>query len=421
MTSHKKFLTLEIKYKLFNLKNELNDYYWDFIRYPLSFRIFINHSKDLKFSIQTKSIIFFNLLKDIFILLSTFLNKKKYILIYAHKNNLVKKYETTLGKQNCLMINIKNEKKIYFDEITNSFVSVINKLNFSLKKKNIKPFNLNKVFGKGVNNTADKLLIKHYNEEIFFKFIFKLIKPKSIFFLNAGNKSVITAAKKTNTKIFEIQHAEISPMSILNHYPKNIDHKKIYYPDKFFLFSKFWDCINYKTDKIIIGANKKKEKKNFKKNNFKNIVFAMNLVNETYFCDIIKKITNKLNNNIKIFIKPHPMFPHKEDDYKKIFKKNQKVEIINSNNTFDEVLVYSSIIVTSYSSVIFEGLQSNKIIALDCYSYPLYGQKISNFDHSNLYYFKNSNELLNIFTKKLKKNKVKFYEKFNEKKLKKYV
>ena len=44
-----KFLKLESKYKLFELKNKKR-FYWDFIRYAIGFRLTINHSKDQIFS-----------------------------------------------------------------------------------------------------------------------------------------------------------------------------------------------------------------------------------------------------------------------------------------------------------------------------------------------------------------------------------
>ena len=113
---------------------------------------------------------------------------------------------------------------------------------------------------------------------------------------------------------------------------------------------------NYNTKKISIGSQKKLSKYYPKKNKIKNIVFAMNLSNEDFFCEIIEKIKFKLKNKIKITVKPHPMYPERKNYYKKKFKNFDKIRILDAKKKFTDVIENCSIIVTSYSTVIYEGL-----------------------------------------------------------------
>jgi len=427
MISYNKFLALESKYNLFKLKNEVNDFYWDFVRYRVSERLTNkNHSKIVilkrrVFSLKNILKIFLHLIQDFLNLSINCCYKKKYLIIHCSNYQIIKDYQNALGFNNCFLINLKNTKKKFSNEISGNIISIFSWLNFPLKSriKKFKSYNFNNVFGLKTNSFVNKLILQHYNMENFFKIIFKIIRPKYIFFVNSGHKSIISAAKKCNIKVFEIQHAEITSRSILNNYPKRINnykHQYISYPDAFFTFSKYWQKIHYETLKVSIGTSKKLNIKYLEKKKYKYILFAMNLNNEEYFCKIINIIMNQLDKDYKIIIKAHPQHPERIEYYKKKIKMYNHVEFIN-NKDIEELLKKTFLLVTSFSTSIYSALQANRIVACDNLSKPLYGKKINNFNYKNLYYFKNAQELLNVTKKKIKKDNVKFFNKFNKKKL----
>ena len=227
MIDHKKFLYIEKKFQLFNLKNSFNEYYWDFIRYFIGTKLIINHEKDFQYSKKNNSKInkIFLLLRDFIIKIINIIKKKKYIIYHSDNYDIIDNYLNLIGRDKFLIINNKDNSNLKYNEISCSLYKLISLFyfnKFNKQFKNIRIKNFNKIFKTKINKYVKHLVIKHYKEELFHILINKIFKPKAIFFVNSGNKNIITAAKKSKIKIYEIQHGEINSLSLLNNYPKKL-------------------------------------------------------------------------------------------------------------------------------------------------------------------------------------------------------
>ena len=177
---------------------------------------------------------------------------------------------------------------------------------------------------------------------------------------------------------------------------------------------------------ILIRKNKeliKKVKQYYKINeNTKIILYAptfRNIYTGQYnikYDALLSKLVTSLNDEYIILVRLHPNVSSNAKEYGVSFNKN----VINASNYNDiqELIISSNLIITDYSSVMFDGLIANIPVILYANDYNDYYKERGfyfSFDELPFKICKNNNELIEIDYKKYYNDVKKEYSKFKKK------
>lgn len=240
------------------------------------------------------------------------------------------------------------------------------------------------------------------------KQIKKMLQAKYIFFdnyninlaiINTKNKTIIQTWHAAGAiKKFGLDNTEIKPRS-LSRYQKVYDSYDYYLPASEHMKDVFEKSFNQPESKMLkIGYPKldiynkqsfhnKAEK--FKQKNDLNLT-KLNILYAPTFRDsyednlkqieFVKYLVKELSDNYNIIYKPHPKI-----NLNKIKLPDSKSLIISQNNDLEIYYTTADILITDYSSVIFEYNLINKNILFYLYDFNNYKNNIGlNFDFSKI-------------------------------------
>jgi hypothetical protein len=192
--------------------------------------------------------------------------------------------------------------------------------------------------------------------------IFKKVKPKTFYIVVPYvNAAQVSAAKKNNIEVVELQHGALSKYHLGYVYPREA--KLAYYPDKIFVWNSFWknmDIFSLPASSIIVDKFRYLEKckkelalKEKKQNQL--LVLSQGTIGE----DIAKKVL-VLKEQFKkyhIMYKLHPGEYERWKFYPSLVKlsKFANVTIIQNEIPLYELFASSALQIGVYSSAIYEG------------------------------------------------------------------
>jgi len=273
---------IEDKYKLFDKRID-SVYFWELLRFRLVQHLYSSiNNKPLSFKQSNKRdvkqwLAFTNhLLRSVYnsYLFGTLMNKKQVdILIFEHPRK--KKYEgsyvdvyTNEFINKCVQNNDNFEIiegafhgrhyskhssiRSYLDHyyLLNIFQRLNNKLS---RNRNVKFLNKDFVLLRQlqeeiinrfhINLKLSSLVVNHISqfklEHNFYDELLKIKKPKKVYMVvGYGNKPLLSSCKKNRVEVIEFQHGVLSRYNLAYSYPLNQNIH--YFPDKLYLFGKYW-------------------------------------------------------------------------------------------------------------------------------------------------------------------------------------
>lgn len=397
----KKILKVEENRNIFSKK--INDiYFWKIIRFPLLSEIYNNLDfnslktnrkrrnifelikKNIKFKFQKKQEVdeiffisdrfFENNKKKYEIYSEFFINKKKSLVMYPENVSIdffndeyyydfEDNFYYLFQRLKLKLENIFMKKNI--EEIDSIYLS-------SLKKELIEEFKLKKLEILEKKRIQDIILNFKNKKKIYEKMLKKWHIKKIYIVCSYGKEPLISAANDLEIEVIEIQHGDINFYHEGYHFPNA---KKInYFPDKMFMFGKFW------YDNVSLPLSKDKVEfvgypyMKYQLGKYSGILENKNQIlfisQETIGKRIIKKAIEFAieNQDKKIIIRLHPKeFNSWEKEYEFLYKnRNLKNLEISSDNkkTLYEYLLESEYIIGVYSTVISEALYLNKKVGV---------------------------------------------------------
>ncbi len=340
--------------------------------------------------------IFYSLLTDsiyfLFLNPQSFLKKSKikYLIFPTsrlYKNNCIYLKDIILENEDQSYIVEKSLKRKYKNSVNFNFLINLNRIKYKLKLK------LNRLKSNpelDVFSTIEKDILIHWNvsinlynraraelyyakasEKIFYNILTKLNIDKIfiVCFYSPLNMALISAAKKANTKIIELQHGVITKYHLGYSYPEC---KPIpYAPDELWLFGEYWlDTVQLPTnmDTKIYGFNYFKQYKLKVGKKIKNqILFTSEgPIGKKLFKIAIK--VAKLAPEQTVLFKLHPS--ELISDYQKILNsepsRTSNFSIVGTEQNTYDLMLSSEYQAGVSSTTLFEGLcLGNKIILVN--------------------------------------------------------
>ena len=448
----RKMWKLEKDFLLFEKKIK-NIYFWKLVRFPVFNKIAIEQNiykkahtyKKKNFWIKMYSkylriinTVFYNILRNknpvdilIFVSRNKKFNKERKNDIYSEgirKEVENKNYEFV---EHLITENKYNKNYICDDHF--SFYWYVKKkfnlLNLN-QKENMYVNEIEKLIKNSFNISIDikslivNKILNFQQDYAFYKKVFKIRKVKKIYITcSYGKEALIEAAKKKNVESIELQHGTINKYHMGYSYPdiKNIP----YFPDKLYLFGKFWKestplPIKDKNIKYY-GFEYLKMKYDKYKNVDKNKKQIIFISQGTIGKKLSKMAYNfsKKNKKYDILYKLHPgEIERWENDYPDLINadKLKNFKLIKSNNkTIHEYLSKSEYQIGVYSTAIYEGLIFNcKTILLDLPGIDYMRYLLQN---NIAFLVKDANGILDVIKNKSfnKINKQEFFSNFDKK------
>lgn len=379
---------------------------WPLVRHTFYFNIL---RKKVGFSSKLRSIGKIQVVKNAFYGVSNLLRISSFDYLFfnnADKRNLRvldKKYDVffdawadKLGQDRSLFVEWAlekhwNTKEVYSKHVISDLIFKLGCVLFGLGvKKQVKGTSgLEMVKEKfGLEIDIQKELRSMYGRILFYRFLFRLIRPKIIFLISSFTKmDILVAAHLENIKVYEAQHGYIGS----NHqfYVSYIDFGAIYYPDYLLAFGN-WEKRNlvdyfiFKSDQIIpIGslflehvklncsnANLEALRKKYDK------VFCVTLqtVEESKLLCFVRKEAEK-NGHWLFILKPRN---YNHLDYSE-FTGLENIVLFPEYNIY-EILKYSDYNITMYSTTAVEA----EIFGVKTLFYNLGGLSEKYFDVANM-------------------------------------
>jgi hypothetical protein len=432
------FFKMEEDHALFDLRTKEGFPIWDVVRNPIWWKIIYEDKKNEtsikiwnKILSRLKAFILFPLL---------FLNRKKFFFFGASrfpnskgefydpyfeevKESLTNNYiffETITGKDKYVQKKHTFPILPYLIRFLNPFI-----VNLKLEQKNIPTFDkiasaCNTTF-EGKSITSQEITQIYTNflvEYYFYKYLFKLMPSIKILFLhqNGFQKGLILGSQSNNVKVMEFQHADIVEANIVWHYGFNKFKSKndIIFPDVFLTFSEVWSsnchipcstieigCKHYNIDKVWIPDSK-------------TIGIISTQEHEDALNNLVVKAA-KSNLSTNFLYKLHPAQFARYHEFVLYFQDLPNVKVFPVESTVKDLIYQANEFIVIYSSVIFELLQSGKIVYI--YKKLNYWFFKRYFKLANVYLFEDVEDL-NLLRKNAEQSNVsdltvKFFKPFN--------
>lgn len=255
---------------------------------------------------------------------------------------------------------------------------------------------------------------KYLAKKDFYRFIFKLLCPHSIFFIQNGvRKEWIMAAKELHIPSIEIQHGEVGPTHPAYHYPKNFNKNSVVAADFLFVWSDFWkNRINFPGVNIVTTGNSyyfvNKENNKTKK-------YDVTIISNSEHTPIFNRFIMELLENGyegKVCYKLHPQQVSEFESIKKCWQEFSNIEVILFEKNAIDVINESKNILAIHSTVVFQALDMNCKVLL----YTVIDEYLSHkdiFDHPNVYKVNCASDFLEKIAISVKPCSVKYYEDFD--------
>lgn len=399
--------------------------YWDVFRHDLFLIVVYKESFP-----ETQKKLRANLLKD---LIKLFLALIEYIrLCFIKKNHRVLftcsryKINNQFTDVNVNDILKYDEKSFYCietyyksDYLKALYVRILNKKNKIIANRllsNEFVQKINNYFGTNLNICFFIDEIQCYlNETYYYKFLFRKLKPKSVFYIQNGiHKGLIKACKELTIPIVEIQHGEIGPSHPAYHYPIGFKQNYIIAADYLFVWSDFWkNRINFPGVNVeVIGNSYYCVEKNVKE---KKKEYDFTIISNTAHTPIFDSFLEKLlttGYKGNICYKLHPQQKDEVNLIKERWHNYSNIEVILFEKNAIDVIEESNAVFMIHSTVAFQALDMNcKVILYTANDEYLSHKDI--FNYPNVYLANDVNEFLDNLQIPIKENKNKIYQNFD--------
>lgn len=255
----------------------------------------------------------------------------------------------------------------------------------------------------------------------FYTWFLNSCKPKKLFFIHNGSKSLLYSALKLNIKTYEFQHGAIDNSIILYSYNNinNFENGNIIFPDYLLTFSNVWvEKILLPSKCIEVGNDFRFNilpKKLIKNQDPKSVVFLSTIEHHLYLKDLAIEFA-LTNSSYKIYYKLHPQQYQDYNYYKDVFKLYNNIHVLGFEFNMSDALVLYDNFIAIYSTALFEILQSQKRCIIYKRGNYFFFENFFEFDNVSL--IDNSRELTMFFEKvkgnpPLKTNNHVFFKPFN--------
>lgn len=401
------FFKMEEEKSLFDLRTKKGHPLWDIVRNQVSYKLLYTDNFVVKRSAYKVRIV--KQLKTFTLFLKIFLIRRKIFFFGASRfpnlqgeyydpyfeqtKNILKEnfifFETVIGKD---VYAQKNHIYPVLPVIKQIFNPILQRL--KLNQKDINTFNkivdaCNFTFGAEIISVEEieKLYLDFLTDYYFYKSLF-FLKPSIKCLLlhqNGFQKGLISAAQANNIKVAEFQHADIVEANIVWHYGFNkfISNKDFIFPDIFMTFSDVWSKNNNIPCKCIeIGSNHYNIERIWVPNS--TTIGVISTKEHEEILNMLVKEISKTRPDLQFLYKLHPAQFSRYDDFALAFKDCPNVKIFPVNLNMSDLMNHANKFIVIYSSVIFELLQSGKIVFI--------------YKKMNYWFFKRYMDLPNVFS-----------------------
>lgn len=236
--------------------------------------------------------------------------------------------------------------------------------------------------------------------------LYSLLKPKIIFFVNTDNhKGRILAAKRLGIPIIEIQHGDIGFQSCPYYYDLTFDKTALISPDGIMVQSDFWKK-NIRYNGFIENIGTSYYYRNKKSTNCKyDLTIFTNAFNMEIFRTIINELIMKSYSG-KICVKLHPDQYSDYADIKTLYKDFPNIEVIFREVDGIQLLEESKQVFLVHSTIAYQAVNMGVktiILVEPNKEYQLYGELLKEKAVSLI---NNTNELF----EQLNKQKIESFE-----------
>jgi hypothetical protein len=274
-----------------------------------------------------------------------------------------------------------------------------------------------------IRNIIDKHLINYRIEKKYYRKLFSFLHPKVIFGVAATTPGMINAANSLDIPIVELQHGFIGYRHPIYSYPLSIKYGDIGdLPDYFFAFSHYWTKdINFPVKSIRYIGNSSYSRKIIKKETRYNITIIMGTFSNN-LCSLIKDLLDMgYTDQICIKLHPHNDLYDKNISIIRQFEYATNITFIKNELSISELLSISGCIITVDSTCIYEALHNDvRVFLLNVPGYEI----MQNIYENPLVKVINSAKdivMLKDNNKMEQKNKIVFFEEFNENEFNKFM
>lgn len=356
--------------------------WWHLVRYNIMYEILIKKNLStpletfkVKSSIKGKLKNIFNLLFEIFIIISLGNKKIQSLYFFTRKIEYIDKLIST-EKKHALIIS--RDKKDYGKNIVISVrtISILAKLikSFVVINKNLKEkmMETSEEIMTRYNTDVYKLMKNTYKTQIGFNYAWKIILVnlpylnKIFFTSNDSNYSLVHLANKLKIESYEVQHGYMGSTNIMYSLPK-LNEKLSTLPNKI-IITDYTKDITYPVDKIFIKENLDNVDEQSLEKNI-DILIGSDIA---YFRETIEVSKALSKNKFNICVKLHPS----QVDYK-YFRKfiPSNIKIYSGDYDIRRILKKSKIFIPIFpmSSTIFIANKFKNIII----HYRLVNMKLS--------------------------------------------
>lgn len=403
-------LELENKYDLLNWKID-NVFIWQIARVPIYIKL--QESIDQEYQATSKSLEsrIIGISKSIYeriIINSIFHNpffkikQTDAIVFESSRKYLVENdYIDIYTKYLCLYLENKGKNQqvfqstYSFDRLAKSrrgtkhldFVSLISQLrsnflsigfsNIDIKKVEAIQQELFQTFSVKINllRIFEKLVRKYKAEYPLYKKLFSLYKPKEIYLVNFCDKpAIIAAAKNKGITVIEMQHGLMVKEDLIFHFPNSEKGSVAYFPDKFFVWEKFWgnSALLPITNKNIVEfgnrhmVSQSAVLQTFKKEANTILIISQKDLTDDIFRIIFEKLSDLVGYNL--FIKMHPLEfgCYKKANFYRELVAADNVKFIENEVSIYQLMAKSTYCIGVFSAALIESIYFNsKLLLLD--------------------------------------------------------
>ena len=418
-----------------SLSNEELEY-WDIFRHDLFMIVVYGENNKPLGSIVKKNFIYY---VKLFFQIILAIVKLPFIMIFNKNKRILFKCSRYKIGNSFIDVNMQDIEKSFKNKLftieTYWNIDYIKLLYLKMhrKKNALSAGNVfSDTFVRKINNEFNiSLQKKFYQERItdflgetcYYRNLYKILKPRSIFFIQNGiHKGMIKAAKELQIPIVELQHGEFGVTHPAYFYPVGFDKKHIVAADYLFVWSDFWkNRINFPGVKIITMGNsyyfiKKEERENTKKYDFSII---SNTLHTPIFDDFLENLF-ETGYNGKICYKLHPQQKNEYESIKERWAERKNVDVILFEKNAIDIIKESSAIFAIHSTVVFQALDMNcKVILYKAIEEYLSHKDI--FSFPNVFVIRTIEEFINALEKPLNDITTRIYENFNNEKYNQFL
>lgn len=436
----KDFFSFEKRNKLFEKKHK-NLFIWDILRFEIYYDILWNNKTSS--SHQEKRSPKILILKEIyFFILSLIIDKCTYLFFTASRNRDDQGFFFDQNLEDSLQAcpgaicyesyerkakNRKSDRITVFNPIfviryffkffykNHDFKEIVSLVKSEYSESNISESQIN------------DLIICFQIDYKFYRFVFKMKKPRAIFITQNGiQKGLFAAAKSLGIPVIEVQHGIIDEGHISYSYSPDISYTamQLYLPTYFFSFSDFWTkSIFYPVKQTLAVGNSFFYSTKDKIDNSKNKVGILVASSDVFGSDLKNLVLDFSKFNTQpVYFKLHPNQFFEKEYYVEQFKDCKNVQVITNEKSIYELLEISKAILLIQSTALYEALYLKRIGVI--YKRQSYIRHEHVFDKRNVYLVDNAKELSLAIEKEYLEEEasyLSFFDNFDQKRFSEFM